>query len=572
MFIIKLFKKLFKLIIGLVVFLIILIVALFIALSNKDTSFPENDFKDEVLSEDIGSFFELSQKDYNLDFAIDSKFINNLIFRYIKDSVNTEYSPVDGQTQNAKSVISKSLPKDIFFVGGKSLEIKSVYSKIEDNKLSLVVSLNALDLLESTFSFTFNISSDDENFILNMDNFKFGKIKISKGFASKILTTILGNTEQSINDIFKLSYKDMQLLINKNELIKMLSSEDASTQVVSTILESESKNINLNIKNNSLCLSANLDSFKLSSEDLAILEELYQPFDKDLFIRNKTQGLLFNSLASENMNILLTYSDFNGIIYDSTNHYKDLSFTIDGLSDDLNKVEITGIKLYYENNNLFIKIYLKLLNIDTFISFSMNSTNSTDKEIILNVNEDFNVGNINIKNKEFVTTILEGAFTDFDLLTYDKERQAFIINEESLKKMLNINSVSMPINVDKIFLNENGFSSTLSFTDSSLHSKVNEIKDSISEVLKSDFIDPSDFVTEGDQGEIITKLNETLEDISDILNDPLGSLNEEKSQELTSIVNSLSEENKEVIIDKIEDKLSNDDLDKLYDLYNSLFK
>lgn len=263
MFIIKLFKKLFKLIIGLVVFLIILIVALFIALSNKDTSFPENDFKDEVLSEDIGSFFELSQKDYNLDFAIDSKFINNLIFRYIKDSVNTEYSPVDGQTQNAKSVISKSLPKDIFFVGGKSLEIKSVYSKIEDNKLSLVVSLNALDLLESTFSFTFNISSDDENFILNMDNFKFGKIKISKGFASKILTTILGNTEQSINDIFKLSYKDMQLLINKNELIKMLSSEDASTQVVSTILESESKNINLNIKNNSLCLSANLDSFKI---------------------------------------------------------------------------------------------------------------------------------------------------------------------------------------------------------------------------------------------------------------------------------------------------------------------
>ena len=95
---------------------------------------------------------------------------------------------------------------------------------------------------------------------------------------------------------------------------------------------------------------------------------------------------------------------------------------------------------------------------------------------------------------------------------------------------------------------------------------IENAKDDIKGVLGSDFVDESEFDTsDPEQEEVVQELIDTLEEISNIINDPEAELDSENTDNLIEIINNLSDENQQVLLDQINDQAYSLDLENLYE-------
>lgn len=87
------------------------------------------------------------------------------------------------------------------------------------------------------------------------------------------------------------------------------------------------------------------------------------------------------------------------------------------------------------------------------------------------------------------------------------------------------------------------------------------------ELLKTDFVDESQFDTsDSEQAELVQELLDSLNEISETLNDPEAELDSETTDNLIAIVNGLSDENQQILLDQISENANSSDLENLYKL------
>jgi len=85
-------------------------------------------------------------------------------------------------------------------------------------------------------------------------------------------------------------------------------------------------------------------------------------------------------------------------------------------------------------------------------------------------------------------------------------------------------------------------------------------------VLGSDFVDYNAFdTTNPEQQQAVEELNQTLDDIQNVLNDPEQELTMEDTTALIEAINNLDEANQQIFLDQLENSSGSADLLALYD-------
>ncbi|HOH18065.1 MAG TPA: hypothetical protein PK087_01945, partial [Bacilli bacterium] len=89
---------------------------------------------------------------------------------------------------------------------------------------------------------------------------------------------------------------------------------------------------------------------------------------------------------------------------------------------------------------------------------------------------------------------------------------------------------------------------------------------SLETVLGSDFVDYNAFdTTNPEQQQAVEELNQTLDDIQNVLNDPEQELTMEDTTALIEAINNLDEANQQIFLDQLENSSGSADLLALYD-------
>lgn len=124
-----------------------------------------------------------------------------------------------------------------------------------------------------------------------------------------------------------------------------------------------------------------------------------------------------------------------------------------------------------------------------------------------------------------------------------------------------------PLEIEKIKAASGGIEVYVQYTDPELASQISQARKDVEELLKTDFVDESQFDTsDSEQAELVQELLDSLNEISETLNDPEAELDSETTDNLIAIVNGLSDENQQILLDQISENANSSDLENLYKL------
>lgn len=145
--------------------IIIALGLLYLGLNRISTTITESDLPQDVYasSGDISVLLLSKAADIVLadeedSYTLIEDFINLLIFDIIKDNINSEYDPINGDDEINNYIIAKD-----------KLTIDYIYAHLnEENQLIVTVSIKRSNIVETAFHFVFDIEYEFSSFSLTL--------------------------------------------------------------------------------------------------------------------------------------------------------------------------------------------------------------------------------------------------------------------------------------------------------------------------------------------------------------------------------------------------------------------
>lgn len=585
----KLIKFLLKTILGLICLVLIFIVAIMILLSGSGNnppleSYKNNDTTENIITNSLNESLSKMKDTYSIDLSLDSDKLNKIIFNVIRDYFNSDYDPINGQTDKEKYINSfLSIPSNVPLVGGKELILKNAYVEFDNDKLIFNSDIDLFGFIKSRIYIEMTLNSDKDSIYLAINKLKLGKISMlnkNNTFALSIYKSFLdieaiNSTLKEKNIPLTIDCDNLKIICLKKDLknyIKNLvnTDDEFAKEFISIITDEKYDMLNANINNNSLNISLSLENLK--TDDLLVDESIKKEIDKDSFITNKTQNLLLSTLTKENR-ITFSYLEFNRLIFTQTNSYKDLSFEPILYGETKILCSIEGIIMFYKDNDLYIKLIIDVSGLKTICLAKCIYTQINDLSFKICLSDTITLGKDLEISSSFLDTILKNTFDSLEFAKYDDKTSSIIINSSLFDKFLADSSISSTLKVSKIYLDEYGLSCIIDLTDEKIKEKVETISKSLENILENKTIDLSKLdSSDNTQKEAIETINNSLNNISSIIKDPEKELTSDDTDKLIEAISSLSSENQEALASELENSFTEKDKQTLEELYNDLFK
>lgn len=585
----KLIKFLLKTILGLICLVLIFIVTIMILLSGSGNNPPleaykNNDTTENIITNSLNESLSKMKDTYSIDLSLDSDKLNKIIFNVIRDYFNSDYDPINGQTDKEKYINSfLSIPSNVPLVGGKELVIKNAYVEFDNDKLIFNSDIDLFGFIKSRIYIEMTLNSDKDSIYLAINKLKLGKISMlnkNNTFALSIYKSFLdieaiNSTLKEKNIPLTIDCDNLKIICLKKDLknyIKNLvnTDDEFAKEFISIITDEKYDILNANINNNSLNISLSLENLK--TDDLLVDESIKKEIDKNSFITNKTQNLLLSTLTKENR-ITFSYLEFNRLIFTQTNSYKDLSFEPILYGETKILCSIEGIIMFYKDNDLYIKLIIDVSGLKTICLAKCIYTQINDLSFKICLSDTITLGKDLEISSSFLDTILKNTFDSLEFAKYDDKTSSIIINSSLFDKFLTNSSISSTLKVSKIYLDEYGLSCIIDLTDEKIKEKVETISKSLENILGNKTIDLSKLdSSDNTQKEAIETINNSLDNISSIIKDPEKELTSDDTDKLIEAISSLSSENQEALASELENSFTEKDKQTLEELYNDLFK
>ncbi len=585
----KLIKFLLKTILGLICLVLIFIVTIMILLSGSGNNPPleaykNNDTTENIITNSLNESLTKMKDTYSIDLSLDSDKLNKIIFNVIRDYFNSDYDPINGQTDKEKYINSfLSIPSNVPLLGGKELILKNAYVEFDNDKLIFNSDIDLFGFIKSRIYIEMTLNSDKDSIYLAINKLKLGKISMlnkNNTFALSIYKSFLdieaiNSTLKEKNIPLTIDCDNLKIICLKKDLknyIKNLvnTDDEFAKEFISIITDEKYDMLNANINNNSLNISLSLENLK--TDDLLVDESIKKEIDKDSFITNKTQNLLLSTLTKENR-ITFSYLEFNRLIFTQTNSYKDLSFEPILYGETKILCSIEGIIMFYKDNDLYIKLIIDVSGLKTICLAKCIYTQINDLSFKICLSDTITLGKDLEISSSFLDTILKNTFDSLEFAKYDDKTSSIIINSSLFDKFLTNSSISSTLKVSKIYLDEYGLSCIIALTDEKIKEKVETISKSLENILENKTIDLSKLdSSDNTQKEAIETINNSLNNISSIIKDPEKELTSDDTDKLIEAISSLSSENQEALASELENSFTEKDKQTLEELYNDLFK
>lgn len=585
----KLIKFLLKTILGLICLVLIFIVTIMILLSGSGNNPPleaykNNDTTENIITNSLNESLSKMKDTYSIDLSLDSDKLNKIIFNVIRDYFNSDYDPINGQTDKEKYINSfLSIPSNVPLVGGKELILKNAYVEFDNDKLIFNSDIDLFGFIKSRIYIEMTLNSDKDSIYLAINKLKLGKISMlnkNNTFALSIYKSFLdieaiNSTLKEKNIPLTIDCDNLKIICLKKDLknyIKNLvnTDDEFAKEFISIITDEKYDMLNASINDNSLNISLSLESLK--TDDLLVDESIKKEIDKDSFITNKTQNLLLSTLTKENR-ITFSYLEFNRLIFTQTNSYKDLSFEPILYGETKILCSIEGIIMFYKDNDLYIKLIIDVSGLTTICLAKCIYTQINDLSFKICLSDTITLGKDLEISSSFLDTILKNTFDSLEFAKYDDKTSSIIINSSLFDKFLTNSSISSTLKVSKIYLDEYGLSCIIDLTDEKIKEKVETISKSLENILENKTIDLSKLdSSDNTQKEAIETINNSLNNISSIIKDPEKELTSDDTDKLIEAISSLSSENQEALASELENSFTEKDKQTLEELYNDLFK
>ncbi len=585
----KLIKFLLKTILGLICLVLIFIVTIMILLSGSGNNPPleaykNNDTTENIITNSLNESLTKMKDTYSIDLSLDSDKLNKIIFNVIRDYFNSDYDPINGQTDKEKYINSfLSIPSNVPLLGGKELILKNAYVEFDNDKLIFNSDIDLFGFIKSRIYIEMTLNSDKDSIYLAINKLKLGKISMlnkNNTFALSIYKSFLdieaiNSTLKEKNIPLTIDCDNLKIICLKKDLknyIKNLvnTDDEFAKEFISIITDEKYDMLNASINDNSLNISLSLENLK--TDDLLVDESIKKEIDKDSFITNKTQNLLLSTLTKENR-ITFSYLEFNRLIFTQTNSYKDLSFEPILYGETKILCSIEGIIMFYKDNDLYIKLIIDVSGLKTICLAKCIYTQINDLSFKICLSDTIILGKDLEISSSFLDTILKNTFDSLEFAKYDDKTSSIIINSSLFDKFLTNSSISSTLKVSKIYLDEYGLSCIIDLTDEKIKEKVETISKSLENILENKTIDLSKLdSSDNTQKEAIETINNSLNNISSIIKDPEKELTSDDTDKLIEAISSLSSENQEALASELENSFTEKDKQTLEELYNDLFK
>jgi hypothetical protein len=154
-----------RLLIFLFLVIIIVIGLLYLGINRISTTVTEADLPQDVYESNgdisvlmLSKAAEIVLADEEDSYTLIEDFINLLIFDIIKDNINSEYDPINGDDEINGYIISRD-----------KLTIDYIYAHLnEENQLIVTVSVKRPNIVETAFHFVFDIEYEFSSFSLTL--------------------------------------------------------------------------------------------------------------------------------------------------------------------------------------------------------------------------------------------------------------------------------------------------------------------------------------------------------------------------------------------------------------------
>ena len=167
----KLFKFIFKLILIVLLLALIPVVATVVLIKDNTNEVDISQYEegitiDDMISDTLSESLAKMKDTYDIKFTLTEKDANNLIYAFIKKSLNTNYNPISGTTPDELNAYpGLVLPSDLPVVGGKSVALNSIYVKYNGEKITFNACADALGFLKTRLHFTFEIETLENEYV-----------------------------------------------------------------------------------------------------------------------------------------------------------------------------------------------------------------------------------------------------------------------------------------------------------------------------------------------------------------------------------------------------------------------
>lgn len=587
-------KRFLKFIFCLLIILILLIgipvATLYFLVYDGNDEAPIELYNDEItMQSEVDGLFSrfLINRDGVFYLAFSEDDLNRLVLAIIRNG-KPEYYAEDCTSDICKNIASAEIPSEIPVIGGKEVQIRHAYTEVGTDNLNFYVTFNA-PYIKTKLYLSLKFKKEDGNYIFKIEKLGLGKLNIISGFGKTIAQPLLsqmGFTDEDFNRYFE--KEDLPLTFEDSDYSFRFKKEDIGRVVMKLVgddnpvknllkeliaIFSSSENNLLDIgffnigNENHFGIKVNLNEIKTDSELSSLLAAkkslAAQGFDTDHFVTNKTQTFIIGSLSADSQTkITFTNQDFNRIIYSQTNGYSGFEYSL--VKDREANFCLTGIFIEFTSELMKFQFVVEINGIESLIEISGDITSNEDEsELAVTLRKEMTIGGIQASSA-FLLELL-GEFDSLSALSYNRQTGTFTISVNTFSELMEVGGPATPLELEKIKAVNGGIEIYVKYTDSELGSKIEQAKEDVKELLKGEFLDESEFdYSEPGQEETIQSIKESLNEISDALNDPEKELESSQTDNLIALINNLSDTNQQILLEQINSNANSSDLQSLY--------
>lgn len=598
-------KKLLKFLLVFILVIILItggiVIGVYVSLGNDTDDTPIGLYKadadkSEVISTVLSEGFDLHTKNY-IDITLNEEELNVLIFCIIREKLNENYLPVARDTADytdSKNYIwASTLDSGVPLVGGKGLIVKSLYAKISDGQLKLYMPA-LIGKKASCIELYVSFDETEDAFFLKIDTLKVGKINYAGKGSKKIisLATKMGLKETDLEA--KLSTDELKVDVDLQNLKIGVTKDSLSaflTKVITDNIESqettratlvsladmitskENDILDLGVFVNRFGVRCDLAKADVDDSQL-ILNPEYSEFNEPLYITTVTQNLAISNIASTDPKINISETDFNAMIFAKSNGYANFMAEFEIPNTDASiRLAITGIDVDLNADRVLIDVILDLNGLKTLITLGGNVSGNNTNQISITLDDTIKIGeglseatkSYILASSDFIKVILAEKISEIEMMEYDEATNSLIISGDNFNEMLEVEGGGiLPMQVNRLCLTEDSLDVYVTITNPLITASLDIVSHAVSDFLESSGLSAADFDTADPAEE--AAVNEVLAQIAasgDAIS--AGNITEEDTANLIEAIQGLSDGNKEVIFNSIEDSMISDDLLNLYD-------
>ena len=400
-------KKLFGFILS-ICLMVLVVVGLFIYLFTDNGGEMDVDQIDPtlttetIISSKFNDGFQNMKDTYSIDVNFTESELNTLLYNFVKKNINSDYDPKNGKNDQTKYVKEIIFPTDIPVVGGKKAIIKHLYGTINEDKVTINMTFKCFGINMRIY-FTFNITETEESYVLNIEKAYFSKISLTSSVFKKAFVSM----ESTINEFFNtynlpftFNVNNMNLITSKETLsnyINSLVEDDSESTMLKSFMEilfsSKNEMLKFGVFEEKFGLKLNLEKLKVNEKDVVLNEAISASFNQEVFIKEKSQNLIINSLVGNN-EIDFTEIELSQLIYDKTNGYKDFALTYELLNGVIVNFKVDGITLDIDDTgeNVILHFILNINGLKTLATYRGTVNQESDSKITITMSNDIILG------------------------------------------------------------------------------------------------------------------------------------------------------------------------------------